>query len=289
MTLAWTIAVFAGLTLLAVAFALTPIIRTRSKGRALLLGAIALLMLGVGGGTYLMLGHPSLALRSLQGADTNDINGLVPLLIRRTRQAPDDLRAWTYLGRIYLQAGDADDAAKAFARAVTVARLDRHPDPVLYSAYGEALVQSQGGAIGDDAQKAFTAALALDPRDNAARYYLGLAAAMRGERAKAWALWQSLLADLPPDAPQHAMLVDRLAALSAGGGAAPDINAMVNGLAARLKQNPHDAEGWQRLIRAYAVLGEKDKAQAALATARKSLPASAQSALSSEAKELKLE
>ena len=288
MMLAWTVAVFAGLALVALGFALTPIIRTGSKGRAVLMAAIALLMLGVGGGTYLMLGHPSLALRSLQGANTDEINGLVPLLIQRTRQAPDDLRAWTYLGRIYLQAGDADDAAKAFARAVTVARLAHRPDPALYSAYGEALAQSQGGAVGDEAQKAFTAALAIDPRNNAARYYLGLAAVMRGDRAKAAALWQSLLADLPPNAPQHAILVDRLAALSAASGSAPNINAMVNGLAARLKQNPHDAEGWQRLIRAYAVLAEKDKALAALATARKSVP-SARAVLAAEAKELKLE
>jgi cytochrome c-type biogenesis protein CcmH len=285
MSLVWTIAVFAGLALLALGFALTPIIRTGSKGRALLMAAIVLFMLGVGGGTYLMLGHPSLALRSLQGADSNDINALVPLLIQRTRQAPGDLRAWTYLGRVYLQAGDPDDAAKAFARAVTVARLAHRPDPVLYSAYGEALVQSQGGAVGDDAQKAFTAALALDPKDRASRYYLGLGAAMRGDRAKATTLWQSLLADLPPDSPQHAMLVDRLASL---GGPAPDINAMVNGLAARLKQNPNDADGWQRLIRAYVVLGEKDKARAALITARKSLPSS-RAALDAEAKELKLE
>jgi cytochrome c-type biogenesis protein CcmH len=288
MTLVWTIAVFAGLALVALAFALTPIIRAKSKGRALLMGAVALFMLGVGGGAYLMLGRPSLALRSLQGADTDDINGLVPLLIRRTRQAPGDVRAWTYLGRIYLQANDPDDAAKAFARAVTVARLAHRPDPALYSAYGEALVQSQGGAVGNDAQKTFMAALAIDPRNKAARYYLGLAAAMQGDRAKATAFWQSLLADLPPDAPQHAMLVDRLAALGAAG-PAPDINAMVNGLAARLKQDPHDAQGWQRLIRAYAVLGQKDKAEAALATARKSLPPAAQNTLAAEARELKLE
>ena len=40
-------------------------------------------------------------------------------------------------------------------------------------------------------------------------------------------------------------------------------------LAARLKDNPNDAAGWQRLIRAYTVLGERAQAQDALATARK--------------------
>jgi cytochrome c-type biogenesis protein CcmH len=37
---------------------------------------------------------------------------------------------------------------------------------------------------------------------------------------------------------------------------------MVNRLAERLKENPDDLAGWQRLAKAYAVLGEKEKAEA---------------------------
>ena len=39
------------------------------------------------------------------------------------------------------------------------------------------------------------------------------------------------------------------------------IRGMVDGLAARLAQNGHDPEGWLRLVRAYTVLGETDKAR----------------------------
>ncbi len=46
------------------------------------------------------------------------------------------------------------------------------------------------------------------------------------------------------------------------------IQSMVDGLAARLAQNGNDIEGWVRLVRAYKVLNEVDKARAALATAR---------------------
>ncbi|HEY5338312.1 MAG TPA: tetratricopeptide repeat protein [Rhizomicrobium sp.] len=279
----WTL--FAVIALAAIAFAVAPIIRTRKKGHVLLAAAIALFMLGVGFGVYLMLGSPALAVRSLAGIDSGQVNALIPPLIERTRKAPGDVRAWDYLGRVYLAAGDADDAAKAFARAVTLARLDHTPSAELYSAYGEALVKVQGGAVGDDARAAFIAALTLNHKDDAARYYLGLAAAMQGDPARAAALWQNLLADLPPNAPQRAELVDRLAAL---GGAPPNIQAMVDGLAARLKQNPDDAEGWQRLIHAYAVLGEKDKALAALAVARKSLPPTMQATLTAEAASLNL-
>lgn len=46
------------------------------------------------------------------------------------------------------------------------------------------------------------------------------------------------------------------------------IQSMVNGLAARLEQDPNDVEGWLRLIRARTVLGEIDQARADLATAQ---------------------
>ena len=43
------------------------------------------------------------------------------------------------------------------------------------------------------------------------------------------------------------------------------IQGMVDRLSSRLEQNPRDAEGWQRLIRSYSVLGESGKATQALA------------------------
>ena len=50
---------------------------------------------------------------------------------------------------------------------------------------------------------------------------------------------------------------------------------MVARLADRLKQNGNDLEGWQRLLRAYMVLGERDKAQAAAADAKRALASDA--------------
>jgi cytochrome c-type biogenesis protein CcmH len=51
------------------------------------------------------------------------------------------------------------------------------------------------------------------------------------------------------------------------------IRGMVARLADRLKSNGNDLEGWQRLLRAYVVLGDRDKAQAAAADAKKALAA----------------
>jgi cytochrome c-type biogenesis protein CcmH len=49
------------------------------------------------------------------------------------------------------------------------------------------------------------------------------------------------------------------------------INRMVARLADRLKQNGDDIDGWQRLLRAYMVLDERDKATAAADDARRAL------------------
>jgi cytochrome c-type biogenesis protein CcmH len=49
------------------------------------------------------------------------------------------------------------------------------------------------------------------------------------------------------------------------------IRSMVARLADRLKENGNDVEGWQRLLRAYMVLGERDKANAAAADAKRAL------------------
>lgn len=46
------------------------------------------------------------------------------------------------------------------------------------------------------------------------------------------------------------------------------IHGMVEKLAAELKQKPHDADGWQRLMRARMVLGERNQALAAWRSAR---------------------
>ena len=54
-----------------------------------------------------------------------------------------------------------------------------------------------------------------------------------------------------------------------------DQNQMIRGMVARLadklKQDGSDVAGWERLLRAYIVLGDRDKAQAAAADARRAL------------------
>ena len=283
--------VFLLLLFAATGFACWPLLRRRDLGvpqRALLAGAVALVVIGIGAGVYLMLGEPYLAARAVAPRN-DDLRSLVAQLAVRVRQTPEDPRGWMLLGKGYLTLGDPNDAAAAFRRAVPLATAAQRP--VLLSAEGEALTMAAGGAVTPEAEAVFDEALHFDPKDRAARYYLGLAYAMRRDDAHAMAMWQSLLADAPANAPWRALLIDRIAALTAQNGGGPDIGAMVAGLAQRLRADPDDLEGWQRLIRAYAVLGEDAKAKAALSDARAALKTDKPSlaALSAEAKSLKLE
>ena len=282
---------FVLVALAAVAFAAVPLWRmSAKKGRALLAAAIALFMLAIGGGTYFLVGRPHLAERSAQGlGNVHEINGLVPYLIARVRAHPDDVRAWRYLASAYMSASDPRDAAKALAKVIA---LTGKGDAGVDAAYGEALVADNEGQVPPEAEEAFAAALKADPKNGPARFYLGVAKAGHGDRAGAMALWQSLLADVPTTSPLHQMLIDRLAQLtSQGPGGAPNPRAMVDMLAARLKADPNDALGWIRLMRAYTVLGETDKAKEALASARKAFATNkdAQTAFTTAAKALKLE
>jgi cytochrome c-type biogenesis protein CcmH len=283
---------FVLVALLAIAFAGVPLWRIESKTkRAMFLAAAALAVLAIGGGTYVLVGRPHLAQREATGLKTHEVNGLIPYLIQRVRQYPQDARAWTYLGQAYMEARDPRDAAKAFAKVI---ELTGKGDAALDAAYGEALVAANNGAVPPEAEDAFNAALAIDPHNTPARFYLGLARVERNDRPGAIKLWQSLLDDTPVTSPLHQLLVDRIATLTSqtmASGQAPNPRAMVAMLAARLKADPNDALGWVRLMRAYTVLGETQKAKEALATARKTFADNkdAQTAFTTAAKALKLE
>jgi cytochrome c-type biogenesis protein CcmH len=148
----------------------------------------------------------------------------------------------------------------------------------------EAQLMVANGELSQDTIDAFRQTLRLDPTNVAARFQLARAKMKAGDQAGGVADWKALLADLPPNDPRRN---DLATAIAQAEGAAPPpaaqpaappqglsadqmtaVRGMVDGLAAKLKANPDDPAGWVRLVRAYAVLGETDKRDAALKTAR---------------------
>jgi len=146
-----------------------------------------------------------------------------------------------------------------------------------------------GGVVTADAKAEFERAVALNADDPKANYFLGLAAEQDGRKTDAAAIWQAMLAKAPADAPWRPLV--QAALVRVGGAAAPalsdsamavakdmndtDRSAMIRGmvdrLATRLKQNGDDVEGWLRLVRAYLVMGERDKAMSASSDARQAV------------------
>jgi cytochrome c-type biogenesis protein CcmH len=170
------------------------------------------------------------------------------------------------------------DAAHAYAEALRILG----EDPSRRAGYGEALVAVAGGVVTGEARQAFDRALAEQPGQPQARFYVALAAEQDGKKDEAIHDYQSLLADAPADAPWRSVVNARLVGLKGGSAPAenaaaapeaqrPMIEGMVNRLATRLASNGGSIDEWTRLIRAYAVLHEADKAKAALAEAHKAL------------------
>ena len=204
---------------------------------------------------------------------------------------PEDGRGWEVIAPVYLRLGRFDDAVKARRNALKLngATAERE------SALGEALVFAANGVVTAEAKAAFEQAIALDANGVQARYFLGLAAEQDGDRTQAAATWRALIAAAPPDAPWLDLLRSALARVERGaggvaaGGSSTDasddqaavqlgpeqrkamIEGMVNRLSERLHRDGADVDGWLRLVRSYMVLGEPDKARAAVVDARRAL------------------
>ncbi len=181
--------------------------------------------------------------------------------------------------------------------AAARARLAAQPDdPEALSALGEALTLEANGTVTQPAVESFNKALAAQPDDPRALYYLGLHEAQSGDSRAALARSPALLAKSPPDAPFLPMLraeIERVAKAAnidvppmppssmpqpsreqqdAMAAMTPEqrqqaIRGMVEGLAAKMKENPQDRAGWLRLANAWKVLGENANAADAYARA----------------------
>jgi len=283
--------VFGAVALVASAFVVLPLLRMRTGagGTRLWLalgGGLGVAAMGLS--SYAWLGQPQIALSTMGTPSNTDYPALVATLARRMPERPNDLDGWSLLARGYIALGNPEQGAKALTHAIAVAReRDGEASGALLTEYGEALTQA-GGQVTDDAETAFKEALMQEPGSLVPRYYLGLARAERSDKAGALEFWEALLADAPSDVQWRGQLVDQVAALKADtGGAAPNPMAMVAQLASRLEANPNDLEGWLRLIRAYSVLGDREKAISALTRARTvfASQAQAQTALEAAAKE----
>lgn len=260
------------------------------------------------------------AVESGQAAKAAEIARLVAAVEAELKKRPEDGKGWEAIAPVYMRQQRYKEAADAFANALRLLG----PSSRRLAGFAEATVFAANGIVTEPARQAFEELAKLEPARPEPRFWLALAKEQAGNVEAARADYEALLAEAPQDAPWRPLVGERMAAidartkgepapaepkrqaarprelgteeLAAADKMTPDarrntIDGMVAGLAARLERDGRDAAGWQRLIRAYAVLGELQKAKDALAAARRSLTddKAALEALATLAKTLGLE
>jgi cytochrome c-type biogenesis protein CcmH len=224
-------------------------------------------------------------------------------LREQLRQDPDNDRGWFMLGMAYRDSGRFAEAAQAFRRASEL--QPRNASYLAYLA--EILLANGHDNPPTEATALFRRALAIEPGNPQARYYLATIKDMGGNHRGAIDDLVALLREAPADAPwleqvrgaavaiardNHIDIGGRLppprapqgsAATAAIPGPTPQqmqaarsippsqqdqmVRTMVDGLAARLRQNPRNADGWIQLMRSRMVLNDPTAAREALHSA----------------------
>ena len=227
-----------------------------------------------------------------------DVEAMVASLRERLRQDPDNHEGWFLLGMAYRDSGRFAEAEQAFRRAMELA-----PQNADYTAYvGESLLLLGGETPPPEAERLFRRVLELEPGNPQARYYLATLKDLKGDHRGAVDDLIALLNDAPANASWDAQvreavtaiaqeneidLAGRLPAAPAGNtataaipGPTPEqmeaakgippgqqdqmVQAMVERLAARLRQDPRNADGWIQLMRSRMVLNDPAAAREAL-------------------------
>jgi cytochrome c-type biogenesis protein CcmH len=242
---------------------------------------------------YLVLGSPNVpgqpAFARVKAAPGDQsIDALVGQVEAHLAKSPNDGNGWEVIAPVYLRLGRFDDAVMARRKALALSGETATRDADL----GEALVAAANGVVTDEAKHVFETAVTRDAHEAKARYFLGLADEQDGNRTGAAARWRAMLEEAPAGAPWVGFVRAALGRVTgepvaeAAGPSDADIAAtanmsdeqrveMIRGMVGRLSDRLHaqggDVEGWLRLVRAYAVLGDRDKAKDTAADARHAL------------------
>ena len=230
------------------------------------LAGIAALALGL----YAFLGSPELPSQPLAGrpeavARNIDLGTAIARIEAQLADNPDDLRGWTVIAPVYRDMGRYEDAARAYRRVIELSEAT----PDLQTSLAEALMLAADGAGSPEALELLREAAAADPQHVLSRLYIAAELTRAGDFPAAIAAWEDALALAQGDEPWVAAAREGLA-VAQNDGIAPVnpqesemIAQMVGSLAERLEAEGGSIEEWTQLVRAYLVLGDTARAQAA--------------------------
>lgn len=269
--------------------------------------AVAALLPLAGIVVYLALGSPHLpgqpfAAREAPTKGEPAIAALIKKVEDRLAEHPEDGKGWDVIAPIYLRLGKFPEAAHAYAEAN---RLEGET-PRRLIGFSEATLMAEKGIVTEPVRITARRILELDADAIQPRIWLALGREQDGDLNGAAADYRKLLTGAPDDVPWRDAVAERLMLVEARlkgedvdakpaersakqaspsqeqdkGPTAADVAAMsreeqdafvmgmVDRLAARLKEDPQDLQGWMRLARAYKVIGRDDDARSAISRAR---------------------
>ena len=240
---------------------------------------------------YLPLGSPQLgdfplAERARTPDATQPLDNLVAQVEQHLEKNPTDGRGWTVLAPVLARLGRFDEAVRAYRNSITYNgdSAERRAD------LGEAMAGAAGGVVTAGGQGRIRARRRAErgrgqgdvlPRacGRAGRPPAGGRVDLARDARKGAA--ERAVASAGPGRPGAGRRFHRAGACRTTRWPRPKdmneadrsamIRSMVERLASRLKQNGDDVEGWLRLVRAYMVMGDRDKARSALSDARQAV------------------
>ncbi len=254
MTLFWFSA--GALSLGALGFLLTPLWRyRRESGRWSVAGvAVAALLWPLSLGLYLTVntwdGVTTRSTAMRDAAELPAIAEMVAGLAERLRQEPDDVTGWRMLGQSYAAMGLYADALQAFREAWV---RTPEPDTGLKVALAEVLALNDPTTLAGEAGQLIAEVLAVEPRNEKALWFGGLAALHMGAPELVRQRWSVLLEIGVPEAVDQ-VIREQLAALGPGGAPLPGFGATTPSAGAG-ESAPPDAAGGQYALTLQVSLG----------------------------------
>lgn len=143
---------------------------------------------------YRLLGAPA-ALNPQAMAAPADMRNALSKLEADLQRDPNRPEGWRLLAQAYAQTNEPIKARDAAARAAKLAPKD--PDTLVEAAQARALAEPTR-LFDQQAVAWLQQAIQLQPKHQQARWFMGVALRQSGKDAEAATLWESLLADVPP-------------------------------------------------------------------------------------------
>jgi cytochrome c-type biogenesis protein CcmH len=233
-------------------------------------------------GTYAWLGRPDLPAAPLASRDAAaegevTLDAAIETIEAQLAETPDDLRGWTVIAPAYMQLGRYADAVKALSRVNELSS----PTADTLTDLAEALMMQKGGTVEGEALDLLRQAYGLDATHVRSLFYIAGEETRVGKFDLAIRDWNALLKLSKGGEPWVVTAQNGLAYAEQGlnpnipASTEPgqaQIDAMVEGLDARLKAQGGTVDEWTQLVRSRMVQGRMEDAQLAYDAARKAYP-----------------